>query len=152
MITKFKNFINESKSDKIEKTVKVHIYDLDNYLSDYDIETMLEDEGITEDDENYQEEYDKLFDDQLKNAILMIFFNQYKHGVPDNFMELVDDMEYELIDSTEFFKIFKIKINEPYYEDERNIPERRKKLEYFDKKFKIDKIRKDIEKEKQNKN
>lgn len=142
MITKFKNFINESKSDKIEITVKAHIYDLDNYLSNHDIETTLEEEGITEDDENYKEEYQKLFEFELKNAILMTFFNKYEHGIPDNFMEIVDDMEYELIDSTEFFKIFKIKIDEPFYEDGRNIPERRKKIEHLKDKLYLDELKK----------
>lgn len=144
----FKEFLNESKSDRIDIIVKAHIYDLDNYLSTHDIEYSLEDEGITEDDENYQEEYNNLFDWELKRAILTIYFNNYKHGQPDNFNELVEDMEYEEINSTEFFKTYKVTIGEPYYEDGRNIPERRKKLEHFDKKFKMEQIRKDIEREK----
>ncbi len=37
--------------------------------------------------------------------------------LPDNFLELIEDMKVKEIDSTEFFKTFEIEMGEPHWDD-----------------------------------
>jgi len=136
MKTKFIDFINESKNNKIEDIVKLHIYDIDNYISN--INEILNDNDIIEDDENYEQEYQYEYENQLKSAILDTFFNKYKHGQPDNYLDLLDSMEYYEIEkeSTKNFKVYKIVIEQPEYDDDRNISDRYKKIKHFKNKIK----------------
>ena len=99
----------------METTIKAHIYDITHFVDLGEIESQLNQEGTYEGDDNYEIDMKEGYEYTLKSYLLRKVFEE--DDLPDNFLELVDDMKYEEINSTEFFKTYKVKIDEPKWDD-----------------------------------
>lgn len=95
--------------------IKVHIYDIANFVDLGEIEYQLNQEGIYDGDEDFEERLKDDYDRNLKMYLLKKIFED--DDLPDNFLELVETMEIEEISSTEFFKTYNVKMDEPKWDD-----------------------------------
>lgn len=87
--------------------VIVNTHDLVNVLDINYIEDILKKQGIETTDDNYSSEFKYRYDFQLKKYLLGTYFNW---KLPDNYISMVDKMEYVLIHEDIFKKHFKILI------------------------------------------
>ena len=120
----------------METTIKAHIYDIANAVDLGELEYNLNVDGTYEGDEDFEERLKDDYDRHLKMYLLKKIFED--DDLPDNFLELIETMEIEEISSTEFFKTYNVKIDEPKWDDLDNSRFQKNR------KRKLDKIKKSL--------
>ncbi len=90
------------------KEIKINILDLINNVNVNYIESILYNQKILVDNENYKNEFEYRYNFELKKYLLRFDLNQ---NYPPNFIYLVDSMEILEINDNLFYKFYKVKIN-----------------------------------------
>jgi glutaredoxin-related protein len=95
--------------------LELHKYNILNDVDLGEIENELDEEGQYESGDEFETELQNRYEERLKSYILSHIFSGNKE-LPDNFYELLDTMEIlEEKSKNEFFKSFKLKIDEPVW-------------------------------------
>ena len=87
------------------KTVIISVIEYVNILDFNKIEKILNQQGIYDTDDNYEEEYEYRKKFEFKKYLLGKYFNW---ELPINFINMVDKMEYVLLDDVFLNKKYKI--------------------------------------------
>lgn len=97
--------------------LEVNIGDLENSVNEGEIEEQLKGEGIFRGDARFEHELANDYDYALKRFLIgHITYNKETKEVPDNYLDLVDTLEYEEIyNDYDYLKRYKIKIGEPIW-------------------------------------
>ena len=90
------------------KEIKINIFDLINNVNVNYIESILYNQKIFIDNENYKNEFEYRYNFELKKYLLRLVLNQ---NYPLNFIYLVDSMEILEINNNLFYKVHNVKIN-----------------------------------------